>query len=103
MAWRFDYVHATAMFAPMLANSFLANWPEYSLYAIYFLVGPGMWGLYAIGMYQAQKRMELIKHPRDPVPEPAPSVTILVPAKDEQERIGDCLRSALAQKYPNFK
>jgi cellulose synthase/poly-beta-1,6-N-acetylglucosamine synthase-like glycosyltransferase len=86
-----------------MSATILANWPEYLIYALYFLVGPGMWGLYAIGMYQAQKRMELVKRPRDPVPHPAPSVTILVPAKDEQERIGDCLRSALAQNYPNFK
>jgi chlorobactene glucosyltransferase len=77
-------------------------WFEYAAYAVYFLVGPGMWGLYAIGMYQAQKRMELVKQPRDPVPVPAPPVTILVPAKDEQERIADCLRSALSQEYPNF-
>jgi glycosyltransferase involved in cell wall biosynthesis len=78
-------------------------WLEYFVYAVYFLVGPGMWGLYAIGMYQAQKRMELIKHPRDLVPEPFPFVTILIPAKDEEERIGDCLRSALGQNYTNFQ
>jgi chlorobactene glucosyltransferase len=77
-------------------------WREYLVYAIYFLVGPGMWGLYAIGMYQSQKRMELIKCPRDAVAEPLPSVTILIPAKDERERIGDCLRSALAQNYTRF-
>ena len=76
---------------------------EYAVYALYFLVGPGMWGLYAIGMYQAQKRMDLLKRPRDPVPAPPPPVTILIPAKDEQERIGDCLRSALAQDYNNFQ
>jgi chlorobactene glucosyltransferase len=79
------------------------HWQEYIVYAIYFLVGPGMWVLYAIGMYQAQKRMELVKEPHDPVPPPPPPVAILIPAKDEQQRIGECLRSALAQDYPNFK
>jgi chlorobactene glucosyltransferase len=78
-------------------------WLEYFAYAAYFLVGPGMWILYAIGLYQAQKRMDLLKHPRDPVPLPNPPVTILIPAKDEHERIGDCLRSALAQNYTNFQ
>jgi chlorobactene glucosyltransferase len=78
------------------------HWPEHVAYAVYFLVGPVMWGLYAIGMYQANKRMDLIKQPRDPVPQPPPPVTILIPAKDEPERIGDCLRSALAQNYTHF-
>ena len=77
-------------------------WLEYFAYGLYFLVGPGMWVLYAIGMYQAQKRMELIKRPRAPVPDPPPHVTILIPAKDEHERVGDCLRSALAQDYTSF-
>jgi len=79
------------------------HWLEYSLYAGYFLVGPGMWILYAIGMYQAQKRMYLVRRPRDSVPSPCPRATILIPAKDEQERIGDCLRSALNQDYTNFQ
>jgi len=77
--------------------------PEYAAFAAYFVVGPGMWILYAIGMYQAQKRMDLVRQPRDPVPEPVPPVTILIPAKDEHERIGDCLRSALKQDYTNFR
>jgi len=29
--------------------------------------------------------------------------TILIPAKDEGERIGGCIRSALAQDYPDFE
>jgi chlorobactene glucosyltransferase len=77
-------------------------WQEYSAYAAYCLVGPLMWVLAIIGMYQTQKRMSLVKQPRDPVPQPYPPVTILIPAKDEGGRIGDCLRSALAQDYPNF-
>ncbi len=36
------------------------------------------------------------------MPSPPPRVTILVPAKDEGERIRDCLASALGQDYPNF-
>ncbi|MGA2232477.1 MAG: glycosyltransferase family 2 protein [Tepidisphaeraceae bacterium] len=76
---------------------------EYAVYTVYFLVGPGMWGLYAIGMYQAQKRMDLVKRPRDPVPQPPPPITILIPAKDEEERIRDCLHSALGQDYSNFQ
>jgi glycosyltransferase involved in cell wall biosynthesis len=78
------------------------HWQVYAI-AVYFLIGPGMWLLAIIGLFQTHKRLHLIKQPRNPIPEPAPSVTILIPAKDEQERIGDCLLSALAQKYPNFR
>lgn len=77
------------------------HFTEYLLYALYFLVGPAAWGLYAIGMYQAQKRMFLIKEPQESLPEP-PRVSILIPAKDEGERIRDCLATALGQNYPNF-
>jgi chlorobactene glucosyltransferase len=34
---------------------------------------------------------------------PLPPVTILIPAKDEGERIRACLTSALSQDYPNFR
>lgn len=80
----------------------LAHWPEYALYAVYLLVGPGVWVVYAICLYQAHRRMNLVRRPRNPLPDPAPLVTILIPAKDEAGRIADCLRSALAQDYPNF-
>ena len=33
----------------------------------------------------------------------APFVSIMVPAKDEEDGIGNCLRSLLAQDYPNFE
>ena len=75
---------------------------EYLIYALYFLLGPGAWILFGIGLYQAQKRMYLVRQPRDVVPSPPPAVTILIPAKDEGERIRDCLLSALNQDYENF-
>jgi len=36
-------------------------------------------------------------------PDPAPLVSILVPARDEEDNIRDCLRSLTAQDYPNFE
>ncbi len=39
----------------------------------------------------------------NPVAGPAPSVSILVPARNEETRIAPCLRSLLAQEYPNFE
>jgi glycosyltransferase involved in cell wall biosynthesis len=38
-----------------------------------------------------------------PLPQPPPKASILIPAKDEAGRIEGCLRSALAQDYPNFE
>lgn len=37
------------------------------------------------------------------LPQPPPSVTILIPAKDEEQRIAACIESVLAQDYPNFR
>lgn len=36
-------------------------------------------------------------------PEPAPRVSVIIPARNEEEGIGDCLRAVLAQDYPNFE
>lgn len=76
---------------------------EYIFYGIYLLLGPISWGLLGWMMVLGRRRMKLIKWPHDPVPLPPPAVTILIPAKDEGERIGDCIQSALDQDYPNFK
>ena len=38
-----------------------------------------------------------------PLPDPAPKVTILVPAKDEEANIADCLKTLQAQDYGNFE
>jgi len=50
------------------------------------------------------RRDNVVLTPASPGPpaEP-PKVTILVAAKDEQDNIGPCLRSLLAQDYPNFE
>ena len=46
-----------------------------------------------------------LKTPRidSKIPEPAPPVSILVPARDEEENIGTCLESLQKQDYPNFE
>ena len=46
-----------------------------------------------------------IKVPRSDskIPEPAPLVSILVPARDEEENIATCLESLRKQDYPNFE
>jgi chlorobactene glucosyltransferase len=36
-------------------------------------------------------------------PHPAPLISVLVPARDEEENIGDCLESLQKQDYPDFE
>lgn len=40
---------------------------------------------------------------RHAAPRTLPSVSVLVPARDEEQRIGRCVESLLAQDYPNFE
>ncbi|MCX7912573.1 MAG: glycosyltransferase [Dehalococcoidales bacterium] len=42
-------------------------------------------------------------NPRAPLPEDPPLVSVLIPARDEEENIGACLRSLQQQDYPNFE
>jgi len=37
------------------------------------------------------------------IPEPAPCVSVLIPARDEEANIGTCLKSLQKQDYPNFE
>lgn len=74
---------------------------EYILFLLYVLLGPTAWVLLAVAMFRGRQRLSLFRRlaamPADP-----PRVTILIPAKDEGERIRACLESALNQDYPNF-
>jgi len=76
---------------------------EYTLFVLYVALGPVMWLLFGLSMYERRAHMRLAKRPHPPLPEPPPRATILIPAKDEGERIRDCIQSALAQKYPDFE
>ena len=76
------------------------------IWAIFFFVsylgsGPITWLVYGILTFAGRTKMLLLDKKR-PFPNPVPHVTILIPAKDEAERIERCLQSALNQDYPNF-
>jgi chlorobactene glucosyltransferase len=75
---------------------------ERVVYIAYLLLGPAAWVLYLLTMQTGQVRMRLVRRSRRQLPESPPAVTILIPAKDEGERIRDCVLSALSQDYPNF-
>ena len=46
--------------------------------------------------------MNILSKSSPPISDPPPPVTIIVPAKDEEQRIGQCLASVLAQDYPKY-
>jgi cellulose synthase/poly-beta-1,6-N-acetylglucosamine synthase-like glycosyltransferase len=75
---------------------------EWILGAAYILLGPAAWALFGFGMIKGRQRMDLLQKPWPALPDP-PQVSIIIPAKDEGERIDSCLRSALAQDYPDFE
>ena len=76
--------------------------PELILLGIYGAVGPQTWAFYGQGLMAGHRKMQLMKRPHHPIRGEPPSVTILIPAKDEGERIRGCIESALRQDYPNF-
>jgi len=81
----------------------VSNLTELILLLAYLLVGPFAWVAYGVLMFAGHRKMLLLRRPVPPMKAgQAPSVTILIPAKDEGERIRACIDSALAQDYPNF-
>jgi hypothetical protein len=75
--------------------------PQTFLFAVYLVAGPGLWILFIVGMTASRGRMRLLQKSNVPIPEPFPEVTIIVPAKDERERIEQCLSSVLARITPH--
>src|SRR3954469_10460860 len=75
---------------------------EQILFVSYLIAGPIVWFLFGFGMYNGRSQMSLVKRPPEFVAQPLPRVTILIPAKDEGERIRACITSALEQDYPKF-
>jgi chlorobactene glucosyltransferase len=68
---------------------------------LYVAVGFGGWLALGWALTVGHRTMKLLHRPVREMRD-RPRVTVLVPAKDEGERIGDCVRSILAQDYGNF-
>jgi chlorobactene glucosyltransferase len=75
---------------------------DYTFLSLYWAIGPLAWLAYGYLIYNGRRKMLLMRRPPVPMKVQAPSVTIVIPAKDEGERIGGCVESALNQDYPNF-
>jgi glycosyltransferase involved in cell wall biosynthesis len=80
---------------------------ELILLCLYLLFGPQAWAFYGMLMHAGRRKMLLLRRPPGPFTYegqavPPPRVCLLIPAKDEGERIRGCIESALAQDYPNL-
>jgi chlorobactene glucosyltransferase len=75
---------------------------ELILLLAYLAFGPLMWAFYGRMIVAGRRRMLLMKRSPQVLPGEPPRVTILIPAKDEGERIRACIASALAQDYSHF-
>ena len=69
----------------------------------YVALGPLAWTSCAYFLTIGRERMNKLLKSRSVLPENAPLVSILVPAKDEGSRIADCIGRVLGQDYPSFE
>lgn len=66
----------------------------------------GVWIFRHLGLTLVLRRLDILTpdSPRlDPARDDLPHVTALIPAKDEQETLDECLRSVRAQEYPSLE
>jgi chlorobactene glucosyltransferase len=75
---------------------------ELALFIVYLGIGPIFWSLFALGIGSSRARMNILRKSPGAIASALPNVTIIIPAKDEEQRIGQCLASALSQDYPQF-
>lgn len=67
----------------------------------YLLIGPLLWLGIIVAAASGHRRMNRLREDRAALPDPPPSLSIIVPAKDEAAGIGDCVSRILAQDYPH--
>lgn len=73
------------------------------IFAAYVLLGPVAALLVALGLVSARLKMTKLSASRAVLTDPAPTVAVLVPARNEGPGIAACLRSILALDYPGLK
>ena len=78
-------------------------WFEWIVGFLHVLLGPFAWGVIVFLMFKGRERMLLVQHPLRDLPKHPSHVSVLIPAKDEEARIRDCIESALRQDYPDFE
>lgn len=78
-------------------------WVDHWVWTAYCVLGPLAWLGVGFVLFKGRKRMTLLGRADHGPPAPPPRVSIVIPAKDEGQRIRACIASALAQDYPNFE
>ena len=76
---------------------------EYILFALYVIAGPLMGVLFGIALVKGRKRMMMPGREMSPAPSELARVTVLIPARNEGQHIGKCLRSVLEQDWANLE
>lgn len=71
-------------------------------FILYCILGPFAWLAMIAGFVLGRSRMNRLSKP-PPLAEPAPSATIVIPAKDEVAGIRKCVESVLRQDYPQVR
>ncbi len=59
-------------------------------------------GIFLINLILNMRGLK-VPHSNGKIPEPAPLVSVLIPARDEEDNIAICLKSLIKQDYPNFE
>jgi len=69
---------------------------------LYNLIVAGGLVLFMVNLFL---NIRALKRPRadSRLPDPAPLISVMVPARDEEDNIETCLKSLQAQDYPNFE
>lgn len=75
-----------------------AHW----LTILYAIIGPGAWLVFGFAMYKGRRRLQ-IRLANPPAMDAWPRVSVLVPCRNEEAGIAACVRSILAQDYPDFE
>lgn len=69
--------------------------------AVYWVAGPAAWAFFLFVAWKGRARLNIRLKPT-PTLEQLPSVSVIVPCRNEAAGIEACLRSLLDQDYPNF-
>jgi len=52
------------------------------------------------GWFRGVRKVPVLRAVEEPVPTAYPSLSVVVPARDEERAVGESVRSILAQDYP---
>jgi len=59
-------------------------------------------GIFIVHWLHSQYQMDIVVEPAPP-PQPAPLISVCIPARNEERNIRACVEAALAQDYPNLE